>query len=165
MVTNFRIAGEFILAKQWRRMSNPSKDLALRWPRPLSQEERQAVEEFVQLDLWRRSIERDIKRHEDLKDRLKGWFAHLPAEGEFEIEGNGFVVQVGANSKEKTWTSLRAVMKACGGVSQFLTVCTVTFKAVSELIGEKAARALQVEEQTGSRRLKVVLKAAQQKAA
>lgn len=96
------------------------------------------------------------KRLEILKEEIRGWYPDLPADQSTTAIGNLFEAQIGEKPVEKSWKSMQAVSKGAGGLKEFMKLCTVTFKALSEKIGEKPAAALQVEEQTGKRRVKAV---------
>jgi hypothetical protein len=86
-----------------------------------------------------------------------GWYADLPAEETALADGENYEIQVGERTIEKTWKSMYAVYRALG-LKPFLAVCTVTFKALSNAIGNTRAEALQMEERTGERRLTAIRK-------
>jgi hypothetical protein len=117
------------------------------------------IDEFGKLDAWLQSVQRDIRRHGELKDQIKSWFDGLPGEQEETVRGNVYEIQVGQKSIEKRWIKMSKVYSAVGRLSTFLSIATITFKALSGVIGEEKAKALQVEERTGSRRLKAFRRA------
>ena len=96
------------------------------------------------------------KRFDALTETIRQWFPDLAADQTDLAVGYFYEVQVGEKPIEKTWKSMPAVYKAVGGWKAFQKLCTVTFKALSEVLGQPAAAALQVEERTGKRRLKAV---------
>ena len=96
------------------------------------------------------------KRLTALSAEIRSWYPDLAADQTAIAEGLDFDVQVGAKKIEKTWKSIAAVSKAVGGWKAFMKICTVTFKALSGVIGQGPAEALQVESQTGYRKLVAV---------
>jgi hypothetical protein len=100
------------------------------------------------------------KRLAELTEQIRGWYADLaPDRTELAI-GNDYEIQVGEQTIEKSWISMSAVSKAVGGIRRLAAVAlkTLTFKALAGVIGNTAAEALQVEAQTGHRKLKAVLR-------
>jgi len=100
------------------------------------------------------------KRLDALKDIIRSWYPDLPADQALTIPAPHFDIQLSEKPIEKKWKSMAAVCKAVGGLKHFLTVCEVTFKALSEKIGNSAAEALQIEARTGKRKVKAVARLA-----
>jgi hypothetical protein len=116
--------------------------------------------EFAELDIWKQSIQRRLSRHETLKDEINAWHADekvLAAGSETAVRVGTYEIQIGAKGKQKYWKSMRKVYTAAGSLTRFLSIVTVTFKALSELIGTEEAESLQLEDRTGSRRVKAVI--------
>jgi len=107
--------------------------------------------------LYQRKLARapEEKRFEELTEIIRDWYEDLPADQSALAEGNHCVVQIPAKTIEKTWLSMKAIYAKIGP-AKFLAICSVTFKALSGLIGNDAAAELQVEARTGSRKLKSV---------
>jgi hypothetical protein len=125
-----------------------------------SLERTQKYREFAELDIWRQSIQRRLSRHETLKDEINAWHADekvLAAGSETAVRVGTYEIQIGAKGNQKRWVSMRKVYAAAGTLTSFLKIATVTFKALSEQIGTEKAEALQLEERTGSRRVKAVI--------
>jgi hypothetical protein len=100
------------------------------------------------------------KRYKALCIEIQSWYPTLPAGETALATGMDYDVQVGEQATVKDWGSLSAVCKAVGGWQKLLKLCTVTFKAVSGVIGITAAAAMQVEAQTGYRKLTAVARVA-----
>ena len=101
------------------------------------------------------------KRLDELTEIIRGWYPDLAADATAILKGTGCEVQIGQKPIEKSWKSMAAVYKAAGGLKPFLKLCSVTFKALSEVLGNAKAEELQTEAQTGQRRLKAVAVASQ----
>jgi hypothetical protein len=129
-------------------------------PNPLDAAQTALKLEFAALDVWKRSVQFKITRHEKLTEELKPLYDDLGADAETTEQVGDYELVIGARSMKKDWRSTREVYKAAGSLAKFLQVCTVTFKALSGSIGNDAAEALQVETQTGSRRIKAFAKIA-----
>ncbi len=129
-------------------------------PTPLNQSQRETVDEFGRLTLEVAALDfarnPKVKRLDELKPEICGWYPKLGANESQSAEGYTHKIEIGARSVVKTWKTMTAVAKAVGGWIAFRAICTVTFKAVAGVIGNTKAEALQVEEQTGYRKLKAV---------
>jgi hypothetical protein len=95
-----------------------------------------------------------------LSAEIQSWYPNLGANETAIASGARYDIQIGERAMEKTWASKQAVCKAAGGLKGLLKLCTVTYKALSGAIGNDAAAALQVETQTGHRKLKAVARIA-----
>ena len=124
--------------------------------RQLTDEQRAIVAEFGPLynesQLWARKQ----RRLDGLRDVIRSWYPDLAADQATTAVGTGWEIQVGEKPIEKNWKSMAAVYKAAGGLKPFLKLCSVTFKALSALLGQSAAPALQIEARTGHRKIKAV---------
>lgn len=118
------------------------------------------IDEFGELDRKVQEFAPTAKRHEALKSQIKTWFENHPADQELTEEGKLYTLQVGARAKERRIASLAKVFKALGA-NKFLGICSVGLKALEDALGKDKAAGYIVEDQSGSRRLKVVAKAAQ----
>lgn len=97
------------------------------------------------------------RRLDEIKDAILGSYPDLPANQTAVVTGVGCEVHIGEKAIEKSWgVSFQALSKALGGWAKLQKLCTVTFKAVAGVIGNSAAEGLQVENQTGHRRLVAV---------
>jgi hypothetical protein len=96
------------------------------------------------------------RRLEVLTETIRSWCPDLAADQTTVFAGTDCEIQVGEKPIEKYWISMPAVCKAAGGWKVFQKVCTVTFKAMAEVLGQSAAEALQTEARTVKRRLKAV---------
>jgi hypothetical protein len=114
------------------------------------------IDRFGRLYLEKQAFGPKLKELETLAAVIRFWYSDLPADQTALAIGTQYEVQVGEKSIEKDWTSMPAVSEACGGLQAFYELCTVTFKALSGVVGDTAAAALQTEERTGSRTLKAV---------
>jgi hypothetical protein len=119
-------------------------------------EEKALIDEYGALYMESQRWAPKEKRLEALKLIIRGWYPDLPADKTDLAIGTSYEIQVGERTVEKSWKSMRAVYKAAGGLKAFLTICTVTFKALSEAIGKDEAEALQREARTGNRKLVAV---------
>ena len=124
----------------------------------LTPAQREVIDEFGPLDNARKVWAPKEKRLTALSAEIRSWYPDLAANETAIAEGFEFDVQVGEKKIEKTWKSLTEVSKAVGGWSKFRQICTVTFKAISGVIGNGPAEALQVESQTGYRKLVAVVR-------
>lgn len=116
------------------------------------------VDEYGELDRQVQEFEPKRKRHEALKSQIKSWYDDHPAEAEATAEGRLFRVQISARENESVIAKARAYKEL--GKERFLKVCSLTIKALKEALGEAGASALITKAPTGSRKLKVVAKAA-----
>jgi hypothetical protein len=100
------------------------------------------------------------KRLKELRTMIQNWYPDLAADKTEIAAGTRYDVQIGEKAIEKDWASINAVFDATGGLDVFKKVCTVTFKSLSGILGSTACEALQVESQTGHRKLKAVARLA-----
>jgi hypothetical protein len=96
------------------------------------------------------------KRLKVLMPVLLGWYPDLAANETEIAQGERYEIQIGEKAIEKDWASMDAVYDATGGLDVFKKVCTVTFKSLSGILSRTVCEALQVESQTGHRKLKAV---------
>ena len=120
---------------------------------------RAVVDEFCKLYALKQVWAPKAKRLDELTSQIRSWYPDLAPDATGVAAGTGCEVQIGECPVEKRWRSIHAVYKAVGGLKPFLSVCTVTFKAVADVLGNTRAEALQVSERGGSRRLKGVMHA------
>ena len=120
------------------------------------------IDQYGELDRQVQQFKPIADKHAKLKAVIKSWYDDQPGEASAIAAGRLYEVQVSARENERTWSSMAKVYRAVGGCTAFLKICSVAIKAVEEAIGKSKAEALLVEERTGSRRLKVVAKAAPQ---
>ena len=118
------------------------------------------IDEFGGLSRERDAWTPKGKRMDALAIEIRSWYPDLAADQTALAVGTLYDVQVGEKSIEKTWKSIAAVCKAAGGWAKFQKLCTVTFKALSNVIGNGPAEALQTEARTGYRKLKAVARVA-----
>jgi hypothetical protein len=114
------------------------------------------IDEFGELYRENQAWAPKEKRLEALRQIIRSWYPDLAADRTEVAYGTLYELQIGEKPIEKTWVSMAAVYKAAGGLKAFLKICTVTFKALSGVLGNPAAEALQIEERTGQRKLKAV---------
>ena len=125
---------------------------------PLTPAQLATIAEFGPLYNARRVWAPKEKRLDELSIEIRSWYPDLAADQTAIAEGLDYDVQVGEKKVEKNWISIAAVSKAVGGWKGFQKICTVTFKALSNVIGNGPAEALQVESQTGHRKLVAVVR-------
>jgi hypothetical protein len=125
-------------------------------PPVLTAEQRVIVDEFGDLDNERKAWARKEKRLKAVRATIQSWYPALAADKTELAVGTRYEVQIGERSVEKDWASLDAVQKALGGWRKLRAICQVTFDAVQDVLGKKAAESLQVEAQTGWRKLTAV---------
>ena len=116
----------------------------------------QLVDEFGELSREAQAWAPKARRITALQTEIRSWYPDLAADQTAIAEGTSYDVQVGEKSIEKDWKSMAAVVKAVGGMKNVLKLATVTFKALSGVLGNSAAEALQVEARTGYRKLHAV---------
>lgn len=130
---------------------NPSSHSKL-----LTAAERALVNECFRLTCELQADKPKEKRLKQVKDLIAGWYPELGPDQTAVAPGDGCEVQIGARSIEKEWANLQDVQKAVGGWNILRAICTVTFKAVAGKIGNERAAALQVERQSGHRKVEAV---------
>jgi hypothetical protein len=114
--------------------------------------------ELAELIVWQESVQYKLIRLAFLKDAAKSWYPGLAASDQTTEVIGDYELQIGVRTFEKSWVSMAKVYEAVGSLSKFKSLCTVTFKSLSAALGAEKAAALQVETQTGSRRIKAFLK-------
>jgi hypothetical protein len=122
------------------------------------------VDEFAELDRQVQQFAPKAARHEELKKVIKGWYEQHPADQTAVAAGNVYDVQVSAKSNERTWTSILKLYRALKR-DAFFRICEVALGKAEEILGKEAVAKLVTVTQSGSRRLKPVLKAPVQQAA
>ena len=126
----------------------------------LTPEQLAAVAEYGPLYAAKQVWAPKQKRMDELAPVICAIFPNLAAGEAALAEGAEYDIQIGERAIVKDWTSKAAVSKAVGGAKVFLKLATATYKAVSGVIGNTAADALQTAAQTGNRRLKAVARVA-----
>ncbi len=99
-----------------------------------------------------------LKEYTDLSAVIRSRYVNSPADTGIVAEGRMYDVLVGQKAKVKSWKSIVAVVKAVGGFREFQRLAILSFKALSGVIGNAAAEAMQVEFRTGYRTLEAVAK-------
>jgi len=115
------------------------------------------IDEFGELDRQIQLFKPTIDRHDKIKQIIKSWYIDAAPETTDVIRGNVYEIQVGAKETERAWDSIAKVAKAIGGPKALYEICSVTIKAVENIIGKLKTDELLVERQSGARRLKAVL--------
>lgn len=118
----------------------------------------QLIDEFGELDRLVNDFKPKAKRHEALKEIIRGWYCDQAAEQEFEPEGRLYRLQVSACENRSTVSPLKVYKDL--GVKKLLQICEITLKAIKEAVGESAAAKYVTYAQTGSRKITAVAKAA-----
>jgi hypothetical protein len=118
-------------------------------------ERRPVLDEFHALYQKRRGRAPEEKRFEELTATIRGWYEHLaPHEGAVAY-GTSCAIQIKPRSMKARWRSIAAVIKVIG-IAKYKAAATLTFDALAGLVGNTAAEALQVKDQTGTRKLESV---------
>jgi hypothetical protein len=129
----------------------------------VEQSDRQAIfDEFGELFEESKRWAAKAPRFEVVKDIIRDLYPDSLLAPDATDKGVGlkYEVKIGQRPIQKTWTSMRTVYLAAGGLKAFLKICDVTFKALSDVLGNAKAEALQTEARTGKRKLTAVARVA-----
>lgn len=116
------------------------------------------IDEYGELDRQIQQFKPVLDRHEKIKQIIKSWYVDRAPEATDVIHGRVYEIQIGAREKERTWESMAKVVKAIGGPKVLMGICAVAIKSVEDLIGKTKTEDLLIERQTGSRRIKAILR-------
>src|SRR5581483_11598021 len=93
---------------------------------------KQVIDVYGELDRLVQSHKPIAARHEKLRKEILSWYPDLPADEQAVISGEIYTVTVAPRGEERHVTSMRAVMKAFGGINVFLEFCSITIRAMEE---------------------------------
>lgn len=116
------------------------------------------VDELGALELELAPLKPKIARLELLKKALRANYADSPAAESFLAEGDRFAVAVGERGMESAVNNIKLFQSI--GVKPFVSLAHFTLKALEGQIEPSVMLAVVTKEQTGTRTLKVVEKAA-----
>ena len=120
----------------------------------------QIIDEFGELDRQIQEFAPKRKRYEILQGTIRSWCEDLPAAMPTTVEGEQYIVQVGARTEERFFT-LKAKAKIFSqlGKAKALELFTITLKSVEDSLGKLALEELVSRAHSGSRKLVAVAKA------
>lgn len=107
------------------------------------------IDEFGDVCALRAGFAPTEKRHKQLADEIKSWYEDAAAAREFTEKGDRYQLAISMRSLAKT-INIRAAYKKLG-INKFLAACTITLKALGELLSEPEVDALWEEDRTGHR--------------
>lgn len=116
--------------------------------------------EFVEVDRQVQDFAPVTKRHKQLQEIIRGWYADFPAEQPAVFEGPHYRIHIGARGDERflSLKSKLAIFKELGK-AKAIEIFSVTLKAVEDALGKQRLEELTSKAPTGSRKLVPVLKA------
>jgi hypothetical protein len=109
------------------------------------------IDEFGDIALKRLAFAPTEKRFKQLSDEMKSWYQDAPADKTFTEKGQRYQLDVSMCSNV-TAINIRAVYKIVG-IAKFLKACTLSLKAVGELLSVPEVAAVSSVERTGWRSL------------
>jgi hypothetical protein len=107
------------------------------------------IDEFGNLCRLRDEFAPFEKRHGQLYKEIKTWYENEPAEKTFTEKGLRYQLDVGMQAEAKT-INMRLAYKILG-LEKFLKACTLTLKALGELLGSAEIDCLTTLARTGHR--------------
>lgn len=114
------------------------------------------IDEYGQLDQTIQALTAVTKRHKQLEDAIRSWYADADPELPITVAGGTHVVMLTPRANARRILDMWKVYRAMGNVKAFLSICSVTLKALEKALGEERAAKLVVEDRTGPRRISVV---------
>ncbi len=113
---------------------------------------RKLVDELGRLQEQIRSVAAKIKRVEEIKKEIREWAADWGAGDDYEIAGSRFVVDLSARQNERSIRSMQTVFDLLGP-KKFVSVATITLKALETCTTDEERAELIEEHRTGTRTL------------
>lgn len=117
------------------------------------------IDEYGELSRQLAELDPIKSRHELLRKVIQGWFDAVPADEPAVMQGRRFTLQVSPKENSTKLKSIRAVFREMGE-NKFLDHCSITLKAVKDVLGEERFKNFATTDRTGYRTLKAVAKAA-----
>jgi hypothetical protein len=96
-----------------------------------------------------------LKRLEDLRKTIRGWYEHADPTKIFSAYGESYVATVGACGNETVIQDMSSVFEAAGK-DKFLAACKLTMAKLNELIPAELASAVTTQVQTGTRGISIM---------
>lgn len=121
------------------------------------------IDEYGELCRQIDEIKPAIARHKLLGSMLQSWFEEVPAEESVAFAGRYYTLQASPRDNQTKLKDIRKVYKALGA-AKFLSLCSITLKAVRESLPDDLYQNLVETNRTGSRTLKTVPKSPAQQA-
>lgn len=125
-------------------------------------------DEYGRLDLAEQQKTPEQKRLEVLKKTIQLMAESHPANEPLTYDGSQFFLQLTEKENQRRIVDLKAVYKyicAKNGLERFLELCSFSLAALENNVPEEKLSAFIRSEQTGSRRIKAVLRSIPQEAA
>ena len=128
-------------------------------PIPSGPARRALIDEYGDLAQKIEAFKPTKDRQEQLRGQIQSWYDAHPADKPFIEEGLRYSLEISEKANKRTIVKMTALFKILGQ-RMFLKLCGFALKDVDENIPVTRHREFLVEEQTGSRKLKAVAKAA-----
>jgi hypothetical protein len=113
------------------------------------------VDEAGALELELAPVKPKIRRLDDLRKTIRGWYDHEAAGEAFCAYGETYVATVGARGNETVIHDMPSVFEVAGK-DKFLAACKLTIGALGELVDPALASAVTSQTQTGSRAISIL---------
>jgi len=131
-------------------------DISTRLNVALEPSREEIVDEFSKLDGQLQPIKPLLKRHDELRKKIQGWYDNEPAEQAFTVNGeNGNVVSVSARSHETKIVAMSKLFTSLGK-ARFIALVHMPLKNLYSAFSRDAAADYVETERTGSRTVRAV---------
>lgn len=94
-----------------------------------------------------------LKRYDEIRKQIAGWFDGEPADQTFVEAGKAYEVEISERAEERTINIAKLAKKL--GPKRFLTVVKVPMSALDQHVSPEDQRDMVTTERTGGRRVKV----------
>jgi hypothetical protein len=101
-----------------------------------------------------------VAEHKSLKEKLEAVYEQLAAEKEFVAEGNLYQLRVGMKKNEREITNKSRLKRILSALKIFDQVWTVALGVIDKHVPEEQHKLFLIQERTGHRELRPVLKEA-----
>jgi hypothetical protein len=126
---------------------------------PSPTERRRIVDEFGALNAELEPIRPKQRRFDCLAKTIRSWYADLPGNQSYTLEGDKFVVIISPKENKRRILDMTAVWKLLG-VKRFLAFCSFSLDALEANATATEVSKLVTSDQTGPRSLSVAAKEA-----
>jgi hypothetical protein len=146
------------MARSAARKTEPA--LILPMGPPSSSDRSQTVDEFGRLSMELESVKALQMRHEQLRQRIAGWYQDSDPEATASVDGAQFSVLVGPKASKRSVTDMDLIFDRLGA-GKFLSVVSISFEKLDTLMLPADQADCVTVERTGPRTIRPVPKFAE----
>ena len=110
----------------------------------------QVVDDFGRLAVKLEPIRKDLKRYDDLRKEIVGWYAEEPGDEAFVAEGRSYEVEISERSEERV-VDIAKLQKKLGS-KLFMSIVKVPMGLLDLHVAPEAQKGIVSKEQSGPRR-------------